>query len=1737
MSAGGQEDNGGYFCRVCDRVLQPLAGSESSLTGHSVIRHVLCRSCRKYYTPQRIGEHELIYHAYPCELCASRFTSNANLLRHKERIHRRYTCPLCPRGAAVRGDGGGYNGVAQLQLHVDTSHPGDNVYHCRQCSKVYTSSANLSRHTSIAHNRECIYCDDDEDEEDGAGRRRRPRFATDAQLRQHIATSHNTHVCHFCGDMFRSNEGLYRHQMDHCRHRFKCVSCDREFDTIARLNSHMASYGSDIGACSSHTTPSLARHMWLWNQLIYRHKPWETDVTHIIGTGRVQTEISDHYRQLRRRRDQQQQPRGDREQEYRNTAYRNVRDNYSERLKEVYRSNLRQYVNHTTVQADGQISRITVHLLNTRGFYEQVEAALRKIFNICRFMVPYNLLLAFGFLVYKMNTGEIEQYFVVDHLQRDIERKSLINQVPNIWLIRTVADEDQVIVDIRQTDFFDVLRDHMESEQYNFKIIRMTHMTAEMFPSIDCNIHNNVMAQQQQYVGRGVDDDDESASSDDEYDDDDDRRPGNPFILDEADVDHDYEEETVQQSDDDTAGRDQGVLIRQYVQSQCRSRKSPVLVSLKKLLTSRHHSRSCGSSSQEYYKKLCFFAQVARWRLLWSDGGQASVSDEDIRDRMEQYYELYKTTYNITSDEMFEGVHVSILHFLEYIFKLRINVYEIHSLKKAPPQQRQKQSFCDRYVPVIQPLFISTSSPHVYTTKTLNLLLYDNHYYTISDIHRLMNVHYRCISCGTQFTGHRLSSIKRHILNRCGKIRYHYRRGCVDTYENMWEEAQRVFSIPDTILSPSDDSRRFTSLYATFDFESMLVKEDVSHVEHSSQTRVYGIDDDGVTECTEQDYIDRHRDMQYITVNTPLSYAIACNVPAVVLIDDVEFNDRLQPVEQQSEDDDDNKLYVAYGVNTNPEHLIRDFVTTLVAIARVRRQHVIDQYGDIIHHITQWFSEKYITIDLTTSPCAGVEVAAIDYEAIEHDSDGSEELKIQYTSYASQQLDVCWREIRLLSKLIKFINHLPVLGFNSGGYDIPLIKPWLFSELVSLTSDESVEFVKKSSTRYMSLTVYGLPHEAGGFVFLDIMQYLAPGFNLDTFIKSFSPHHDDANNKSYFPYEYIDSYDKLEETELPPYDAFYSKLKQENVLDSEYQHYIVHKLGLARGTQLTDPDHIARAPLSGPAKYSRLQRLWIDHQWTCIGDYLEYYNTKDVVPFLEAVIRYTKELQHGNNVDVVRDAISLPGLAKQILRQHIPHRSLYYIDDPSIYSLIKDNEVGGQSIIFTRKNDEDHPYVKGFDANSLYLYCLGEGQFTGRPILYESVTDDNDVLIRRRPHRRYPGSKHVTSKDSVIAEEYLDYLDTIHLRPYGINMIRQHKINLTLYEQRYLLTNYDEANIPKVRLFSAMYVDGYYATTSAVAAESSSSSVLDLKERHIVEFDGCYWHACNECGACPEGYRNRYGVWVSADKQRIINECRYEILRKRGYIVHVMKECEWVRLKREDDDVRAYCQNYITTAVDPLVSDPERPYITSTRLLLDMLCDKRVFGIVVCDVRVPTVEEDGGYLRRYFEDFAPIIKHAHINYNDIGIYMQDLADRSNITVNDRRAVIDSYFGTHIALIDEYVVWLRNKGCIISRIYKFIRYSKSPIFKDFVCDITKMRLKGDRDKNSEMPALTAKLIGNSAFGSTITNKDKHRHVTLRSHSRRGDRSPCRVRRLQSTVIITAYICTVRRANTAAAGGRV
>ena len=46
--------------------------------------------------------------------------------------------------------------------------------------------------------------------------------------------------------------------------------------------------------------------------------------------------------------------------------------------------------------------------------------------------------------------------------------------------------------------------------------------------------------------------------------------------------------------------------------------------------------------------------------------------------------------------------------------------------------------------------------------------------------------------------------------------------------------------------------------------------------------------------------------------------------------------------------------------------------------------------------------------------------------------------------------------------------------------------------------------------------------------------------------------------KGIYPYEYISSWDKFEEVQLPPVEAFYSNLNMSNFSDDNYQH--VHRV-------------------------------------------------------------------------------------------------------------------------------------------------------------------------------------------------------------------------------------------------------------------------------------------------------------------------------------------------------------------------------------------------------------------------------------------------------------------------------------------------------------------------------------------------------------------------------------------------
>ena len=74
----------------------------------------------------------------------------------------------------------------------------------------------------------------------------------------------------------------------------------------------------------------------------------------------------------------------------------------------------------------------------------------------------------------------------------------------------------------------------------------------------------------------------------------------------------------------------------------------------------------------------------------------------------------------------------------------------------------------------------------------------------------------------------------------------------------------------------------------------------------------------------------------------------------------------------------------------------------------------------------------------------------------------------------------------------------------------------------------------------------------GDIQILDWMNFLGAATNLDSFLKA----HKTSETRGFLPYDWFYYPDKMHNTELPPYDAFYSKLRNCNLSEVEITDYV-----------------------------------------------------------------------------------------------------------------------------------------------------------------------------------------------------------------------------------------------------------------------------------------------------------------------------------------------------------------------------------------------------------------------------------------------------------------------------------------------------------------------------------------------------------------------------------------------------
>ena len=256
-------------------------------------------------------------------------------------------------------------------------------------------------------------------------------------------------------------------------------------------------------------------------------------------------------------------------------------------------------------------------------------------------------------------------------------------------------------------------------------------------------------------------------------------------------------------------------------------------------------------------------------------------------------------------------------------------------------------------------------------------------------------------------------------------------------------------------------------------------------------------------------------------------------------------------------------------------------------------------------------------------------------------------------------------------RILEWFNQVPVVGFNSGHYDLKLIRKYFIPQL----ANENGVFAAEKNGRIMFINT---PQ----FKFLDIMNYLAPGITYDKWVKTYGA----TQTKSWLPYEWFDSPDKLDYPGLPSYFAWYSQLKNAYVLS--------------------------------PKEYDSCRKTFHERGMKTFGDWLEYYNNLDVAPFLEA-LQKMRQFYTDLGVDIFKDAVSLPGVSMQyILRGTLKGRNAPELYAPSkeAYDMLKAAVVGGPSLVFIRKHVAGQTRIRphkfdlaritkrilGYDANSLY---------------------------------------------------------------------------------------------------------------------------------------------------------------------------------------------------------------------------------------------------------------------------------------------------------------------------------------------------------------------------------------------------------------------------------------------------
>ena len=351
--------------------------------------------------------------------------------------------------------------------------------------------------------------------------------------------------------------------------------------------------------------------------------------------------------------------------------------------------------------------------------------------------------------------------------------------------------------------------------------------------------------------------------------------------------------------------------------------------------------------------------------------------------------------------------------------------------------------------------------------------------------------------------------------------------------------------------------------------------------------------------------------------------------------------------------------------------------------------------------------------------------------------------------------------------------------------------------------------------------------------------------------------------KGVYPYDYMNSFEKFEDSRLPKKEDFFSIMNNEHITDEEYQH---------------------------------AQNVWNEFGLSSMGEYHDLYLKSDILLLTDVFENFRKACQQYYELDPAH-YFTTPGLSWDAMLKRTKTK-LELMSDVDMFQFIEKGMRGGISYIANRYGKANNKYMENYnpedatkyivylDANNLYGWAMSQylptGEFewlTGEEVDLSKYDDESEKGLILEVDLEYPEELHDLHNDYPLATEKIKVTEDM-LSPYCREIAEKFRVKVGLVEKLVPTLSNKERYVLHYRNLQLYMSLGLKLTKIHRAIEFNQSPWLkpyiDFNTKKRAEaknsFEKDFFKLMNNSvfGKTMENLRKRQDIKLVTDKEKLL---------------------------------------------------------------------------------------------------------------------------------------------------------------------------------------------------------------------------------------------------------------------------